>query len=148
VPTFSVHPEELGETVKSKLNDRGYFYANSNAGLGWTDRANREAFYRWRIVPRMLVDTTTRDLTSKRDIVRLNKYSFYVATIFGHRIPAPILFAPIGINKLYAPQGELIPATIAGELGLPVSYSFPETPNPLSFSSTVSQPPARNPSKM
>lgn len=31
------------------------------------------------------------------------------------------MFAPIGINKLYAPPGELIPAKIAGELGLPVS---------------------------
>lgn len=65
VPSFSVHAEELAESTKHKLNDRGYFYANSNAGLGWTDRANREAFYRWRIVPRMLVDTTTRDLTSE-----------------------------------------------------------------------------------
>jgi hypothetical protein len=41
VPSFSVHPEELQESTKKKLNDRGYFYANSNAGLGWTDRANR-----------------------------------------------------------------------------------------------------------
>jgi len=65
VPNFSVHPDELVESTKKKLNDRGFFYANSNAGLGWTDRANREAFYRWRIIPRMLVDTNTRDLTSK-----------------------------------------------------------------------------------
>ena len=64
VPTFSVHPEELQESTKKKLSDRGYFYANSNAGLGWTERANREAFYRWRIVPRALVDTNVRDLTS------------------------------------------------------------------------------------
>lgn len=41
LPSFSVHPEELQESTKKKLNDRGYFYANSNAGLGWTDRANR-----------------------------------------------------------------------------------------------------------
>ncbi len=30
------------------------------------------------------------------------------------------MFAPIGINKLYSPKGELIPAKIAGELGIPV----------------------------
>jgi isopentenyl diphosphate isomerase/L-lactate dehydrogenase-like FMN-dependent dehydrogenase len=42
------------------------------------------------------------------------------AELFGHRIPAPIFFAPIGINKLYSPLGELVPAKIAGELGLPV----------------------------
>ena len=45
------------------------------------------------------------------------------ATIFDHKIPAPIMFAPIGINKLYSPLGELVPAKIAGELGLPVSRS-------------------------
>ncbi|KAL6309408.1 L-lactate dehydrogenase [Sparassis latifolia] len=108
LPSFSVHPEELQESTKKKLTDRGYFYANSNAGLGWTDRANREAFYRWRIVPRTLVDTNVRDLTT---------------TLFGHRVPAPIIFAPIGINKLYTPLGELVPAKIAGELGLPYCLS-------------------------
>ena len=30
------------------------------------------------------------------------------------------MFAPIGINKLYSPLGELIPARVAGELGMPV----------------------------
>ena len=88
VPSFSTHPDELVDSTKSKLNDRSYvtfyiiaafliltscytfsyFYANSNAGMGWTDRANREAFYRWRIVPRMLVDTNVRDLTSELNI--------------------------------------------------------------------------------
>lgn len=43
--------------------------------MGWTDRANREAFYRWRIVPRMLVDTNVRDLTSELD------YSFYFNSV-------------------------------------------------------------------
>ncbi|KAJ7597702.1 FMN-dependent dehydrogenase [Mycena floridula] len=108
LPSFSVHPDELEESTKKKLNDRGYFYANSNAGMGWTHRANREAFYKYRIIPRMLVDTNTRDLTTE---------------LFGHTIPAPILFAPIGINKLYSPKGELIPAKIAGELGLPYCLS-------------------------
>ncbi|KIK63760.1 hypothetical protein GYMLUDRAFT_95318 [Collybiopsis luxurians FD-317 M1] len=108
LPHFSVHPDELVESTKKKLSDRGYFYANSNAGLGWTDRANREAFYRWRIIPRILVDTNVRDLSIE---------------LFGHRIPAPILLAPIGINKLYSPEGELVPARIAGELGLPFCLS-------------------------
>ena len=38
-----MHAEELQESTKKTLNDRGYFYANSNAGIGWTDRANRFA---------------------------------------------------------------------------------------------------------
>lgn len=73
----------------------------------------------------MLVDTNTRDLTSKLalDMLMLGTFSIdshKTAELFGHRIPAPILFAPIGINKLYSPKGELVPAKIAGELGIPV----------------------------
>ena len=129
VPSFSVHPDELEDSTKRRLNDHGYFYANSNAGMGWTDRANREAFYRWRIIPRMLVDTNTRDLTSKSlpehaFLKGTNLTSCPVAPLFGHKIPAPIMFAPIGINKLYTPKGELVPAKVAGELGLPVRSNF------------------------
>jgi hypothetical protein len=92
--------------------------------LSFTHRFCREAFYRWRIIPRMLVDTNVRDLSGM--YARFSLVSSILITtsvsveLFGHRIPAPILFAPIGINKLYHPQGELVPAKIAGELGLPV----------------------------
>lgn len=108
LPTVPTDPHKLQESAKDKLTDRGYAYAASNAGLGWTDAANREAFYRFRIVPGMLVDTNTRDLSVE---------------LFGHTIPAPVMFAPIGINKNYAPEGELIPARVAGELGLPYCLS-------------------------
>lgn len=56
----------------------------------------------------MLVDTNKRDT---------------VTEIFGHRVPAPIGFAPVGINKIYHPQGELPVASAAGELGLPYCLS-------------------------
>lgn len=78
-------------------------YAASNAGLSWTDKANREAFYNWRIIPRMLVDTNRRDMN---------------VTIFGRKLKNPFIFAPVGINKIYHPLGELIPARVAGELGM------------------------------
>lgn len=41
VPNFSTHTDELVESTKKTLNNRAYFYANSNAGIGWTDKANR-----------------------------------------------------------------------------------------------------------
>lgn len=56
----------------------------------------------------MLVDTNERDTA----------WSF-----FGHKVSAPIGFAPIGINKIYHPLGELPVAKVAGELGLPYSLS-------------------------
>lgn len=43
-------------------------------------------------------------------------------TIFGHDVSAPIGVAPIGINKIYHPQGELPVAKVVGKLG--ISYSL------------------------
>lgn len=56
----------------------------------------------------MLVDTNQRDTATE---------------IFGHKVPAPIGFAPVGINKIYNPQGELPVARAAGALGLPYCLS-------------------------
>ncbi|KAJ9111725.1 hypothetical protein QFC19_001086 [Naganishia cerealis] len=114
-PLFSTDPEELEELAKKTLSQGGWLYASCNAGNSLTHRANREdtiliplAFYRQRIVPRMLVDTNARDTTTE---------------LFGHKISAPICFAPVGINKIYHPLGELNAAKVAGELGLPYCLS-------------------------
>jgi isopentenyl diphosphate isomerase/L-lactate dehydrogenase-like FMN-dependent dehydrogenase len=76
--------------------------------LSTTHLANRQAFFRHRLIPRQLVDTNERDTTT---------------TIFGHRVSAPIGFAPIGINKIYHPEGEAAVARVAGELKLPYCLS-------------------------
>lgn len=56
----------------------------------------------------MLIDTNTRTTAW---------------SIFGHRVSAPIGFAPIGINKIYNPLGELPVAKVAQELNLPYCLS-------------------------
>lgn len=56
----------------------------------------------------MLVDTNKRDTRT---------------TIFGHKVNGPIGFAPVGINKIYHPAGELPVARAAGGLGLPYALS-------------------------
>lgn len=101
-------PGKLEELAKEKLTQSGWYYASSNAGQSYTHTANRQAFYRHRIIPRMLVDTNTRDTR---------------AEIFGHKVSAPIGFAPIGINKIYHPAGELPVAKVAKELNLPYCLS-------------------------
>lgn len=108
VPPFNTEPGKLEELAQQKLTQNGWLYASSNAGQSYTHTANRQAFYRHRIIPRMLVDTNKRDTT---------------AEIFGHKVSAPIGFAPIGINKIYHPQGELPVAKVAKELNLPYCLS-------------------------
>ncbi|KAI1098275.1 FMN-dependent alpha-hydroxy acid dehydrogenase [Jackrogersella minutella] len=102
-PPFNTDPDKLRATAKERLSQAGWHYASCNAGLSWTHYANRQAFYRHQIIPRMLVDTDKRDTAT---------------TIFGHRVSAPIGFAPVGINRIYHATGELSPAKVAGELNL------------------------------
>ncbi|KAJ4294636.1 hypothetical protein N0V90_008327 [Kalmusia sp. IMI 367209] len=108
VAPFNTEPGELEALAQKKLTENGWYYASSNAGQSHTHTANRQAFYRHRIVPRMLVDTNIRDTAH---------------SIWGHSVSAPIGFAPIGINKIYNDAGELPVARVAGELNLPYCLS-------------------------
>jgi len=108
VPPFNTDPGKLEELAKEKLTQGGWYYASSNAGLSHTHLANRQAFFRHRIIPRQLVDTNVRSTST---------------TIFDHKVSAPIGFAPIGINKIYHPLGELPVAKVAAELNLPYCLS-------------------------
>ncbi|PWN40433.1 FMN-linked oxidoreductase, partial [Ceraceosorus guamensis] len=108
LPPFNTHPLHLESLAKERLSAGGWSYAHSNAGVDKTHDANREAFDRWKIIPRMLVDTTHRDTTVK---------------LFGKTLSAPIGLSPIGLNKIYHPLGELPVAKVAGELGLAYSLS-------------------------
>lgn len=83
-------------------------YIVPSAGSGSTARANLAAFERWRLVPRMLRGSTERDLS---------------CTILGTKMPAPVLVAPIGVQTLAHPEGELATARAASALGLTYTHS-------------------------
>ncbi|HWD66270.1 MAG TPA: alpha-hydroxy-acid oxidizing protein [Solirubrobacteraceae bacterium] len=86
----------------------GWAYADAAAGEGATMRANREAFDRWKIVPRMLRDVSRRDLSVE---------------LFGRRLPAPVLFGPVGASELLHPEADLAIARAAAELGVPYVFT-------------------------
>jgi lactate 2-monooxygenase len=89
-----------GEALEA--GPRGYVWGG--AGTGETMRANLEAFRRRRIVPRMLRDFSQRDLSIR---------------LLGHDLPAPVLLAPIGVQTIVHPEGELASAAAAADVGLP-----------------------------
>ncbi|KAF4765896.1 hypothetical protein HAV15_010383 [Penicillium sp. str.  len=107
-PLFNTDPRKMEERAKEKLSEGGWYYASSNAGMSNTHLANRQAFYRHRLIPNQLVDTNNRSTTT---------------TIFDHKVSAPIGFAPIGINKIYHPTGEAAVSKVANELNLPYCLS-------------------------
>ncbi len=103
-PAHPVGWDELERAAAEALEDAPRGYVWGGAGTGATMRANLEAFARRRIVPRMLRDVAERDLS---------------ATVLGADMPAPVLLAPIGVQVIVHPEGELASAAAAGEVGLP-----------------------------
>jgi lactate 2-monooxygenase len=107
-PAFTTDAGALEESARQVLEPGPFWYVAGTAGVGATARANRDAFDRWRIVPRMLRDATTRDLST---------------TVLGTAMPAPILVAPVGVQSILHPDGELATARAAAELGVPMVLS-------------------------
>jgi lactate 2-monooxygenase len=96
------------EKAKEILSPPAYDYVAGGAGGEDTMRANLEAFYRWRIVPRMFRDVTNRDLG---------------AELFGTPLPAPVILAPIGVQGIIHSEAEVATARAAASLGLPFVLS-------------------------
>jgi 4-hydroxymandelate oxidase len=69
---------------------------------------NLEAFRRWRIVPRMFVDIETRDPSVE---------------VFGRRWPAPIMVAPMALQRMAHPDGEVAVARACATRGITMSLS-------------------------
>src|SRR2546430_17166183 len=107
-PSHPTSWEELERRAAEALDPEPRGYVWGGAGTGDTMRANLEAFRRWRLVPRMLRDISSRSLAT---------------TVLGTELPAPILLAPIGVQTIVHPDGELASARGAAELGLPVLAS-------------------------
>jgi isopentenyl diphosphate isomerase/L-lactate dehydrogenase-like FMN-dependent dehydrogenase len=98
----------LEQKAKEILDPRAYDYVAGGAGGEQTMRANLEAFYRWRIVPRMLRDVSRRDLSVE---------------VLGTRWPAPVMLGPVGVQGIIHREGELATGRAAASLGIPFALS-------------------------
>jgi lactate 2-monooxygenase len=107
-PTVPVAAADLEAAAREAMDPNAVAYVYAGAGTEDTMRANREAMRRWRIVPRMLRDVSVRDLST---------------TVLDLELPAPVMFAPVGAQKIVHPDGELATARAAAALGLPLIAS-------------------------
>ena len=101
VPSAWPSLEAAGEKAMSA---EAFAYVAGSAGNESTASANRAAFDRWQIVPRMLRDVSERDVSVK---------------LFGKSYPFPVIAAPIGVLELAHPEADLGIARAAGALGIP-----------------------------
>jgi lactate 2-monooxygenase len=99
---------EWEERARKTLAAGPFDYVYGAAGAGDTLRANLEAFQKYQIRPRMCCDITERDFS---------------VTLFGKKIPLPILLAPIGVNSILHSDAELATARAAAKAGVPYILS-------------------------
>ena len=102
-PAFPVAWGELEAQAAAKVEPGPQGYVWGGAGSGDSMRANLEAFRHWRLVPRHLRDTAERDLSVE---------------VLGARLAAPVMLAPIGVQQILHPDGELGSARGAAAAGI------------------------------
>jgi len=107
-PAVPVAVADLERQAMAAMDPKAANYVGAGAGSEETMRANRDAFGRHQIVPRMLRDVAGRDLST---------------TVLGTEMPAPLLLAPIGVQKVVHDEGELATARAAAAAGVPMIAS-------------------------
>jgi lactate 2-monooxygenase len=102
-PDLPITADGLESAAREALTAEAFSYVAGGASSERTIAANRAAFARWRIVPRMLRGVTQRDLST---------------TVLGTSMSAPVLTAPIGALGLVHPDADLAVTRAAAALGL------------------------------
>jgi isopentenyl diphosphate isomerase/L-lactate dehydrogenase-like FMN-dependent dehydrogenase len=106
-PAFS-SLSDLEGVAAAKVSPRIWSYIEGAAGAGVSDRANREAFDRWVLRPRVLAGIREVDLRTE---------------LLGESVRAPVYVAPTAYHGLIHPDGEVGVARSASRAGLLAMFS-------------------------
>ena len=108
-PTLPFGWRETEAAAYDAMTPGAVGYVAGGAGGEDTMAANRVAFDRWKLVPRML-----RGIPAQRS---------HEMTLLGTTMPAPVLLAPVGVLSIVHPEGELAVARAAAAAGLTMVVS-------------------------
>ena len=107
-PAVPADAAELERRALAAMSPRARAYVGGGAGEGATMRANREAFERRRLVPRMASGHAGRELST---------------SLLGLDLPTPLLLAPIGAAGVVDRDSDLAIARAAAASGTPYIVS-------------------------
>jgi isopentenyl diphosphate isomerase/L-lactate dehydrogenase-like FMN-dependent dehydrogenase len=102
VPFAFTNLLELEELARAKVPRPAFDYVAGGADDEVSLRRNREAYGKWALRPRVLVDVSSCDTS---------------ATVLGQRVSMPILVAPTAFHGLVHPEGEIGTARGAAAAG-------------------------------
>lgn len=98
----------LEAAALKKMSPQARAYVAGGAGAEATIAANRAALDRVEILPRMLRDTTDRDMST---------------TVLGTKLAAPVMVAPVGAAGLVKANSDVILGEASTEVGVPYILS-------------------------
>jgi lactate 2-monooxygenase len=107
-PKVPQNPVALERAARQSMSVEGFAYIAGGAGLERTMHANRAAFDGVKIVPRMLRGPGIRSLEVE---------------LFGRKLPAPVLVAPIGVLEMAHRDADVAVARAAAAEGIPMIFS-------------------------
>ena len=106
---------EYEAAAAERLDAGAYGYYAGGAGDEVTLRDNVEAYRRWQLRPRVLVDVAEPSTAT---------------TVLGREIALPVLVAPVAYQRLAHPEGEVAMARAAASAGTVICLSTLSTSTP------------------
>src|SRR5258705_6876142 len=113
MPLLNVWDYEVAAAERLEPGAHGYYAGG--AGDELTLRDNVEAFRRWQLRPRVLVDVETCTTAT---------------TVLGHQVSMPLLIAPVAFQRVAHPDGEVGMARAAKAVGTLMCMSTMATSTP------------------
>ncbi|KAI9706183.1 MAG: hypothetical protein M1820_004944 [Bogoriella megaspora] len=107
-PPLTFDPTQWETLARQRLSADSWGYVGGSAGTRETHNKNLLAFQKWSIIPRRLIPSGFPDLKTRT---------------FGDEYAYPIALAPIGVQKIFNPEGEVAAARAAAKVGLPYVLS-------------------------
>ena len=110
LPRFPIDFRQLEQKAEAAMPASVLSYVQGGCGDEFTQNQNAIAFQHWGLIPRMLVDCSTRDLS---------------IDLFGFKLPSPIFLSPIGVLGICTQDshGDLAVARASARTSIPMIAS-------------------------
>lgn len=118
-PPFTFKSLEWEPLASERMSADARGYVLGSAGTGETASKNRAAFAKWSIVPRRL----GLGITAKAKGTKKGVFPSLDVEVLGKKLPCPIACAPVGVQKIMNPEGELATARAAAREKVPFIMS-------------------------
>ncbi|KAJ6261045.1 hypothetical protein Dda_3710 [Drechslerella dactyloides] len=111
-PRYPTDPTQWEALARRLVPSGNFMYVYGSATTGQTCRDNLKAFKSRKIIPRMLVDATSKSTEVE---------------ILGKKYSSPLICAPVGVQSIMHPEGEEATAKACANLGIPYILSTAST---------------------